>query len=322
MRLITRPPRRHHPAQDEVDAFEAVIASDPRVQPASWRHPVARAGFWAASALVKLGGVRTLQAVPVWHGRRPDRAVLAVLMGPQFAKCLPHFAQPATKAVYLFDAWPAEWDRIAAFADHFGVDHVFVSASQAAAQLQQRTRAAVHWLPEGIDPSAYRHRPTSERDIAVLQMGRRYDAYHEQIIGALARSGLSYRYEAVKGEIIFPTKADLIDGLSRSRISICVPSSITHPERSGEVETMTLRYLQSMASRCLVVGHAPAEMVRLFGYNPVVEIDAADPAGQLLNLAAAPERHADLIERNHRAVLEAHTWHHRWSRMAEVILGE
>ena len=49
-----------------------------------------------------------------------------------------------------------------------------------------------------------------------------------------------------------------IDGLARSRVSICVPSSVTHPERAGDIETMTIRYLQSMVSKCVVLGRAPA----------------------------------------------------------------
>ena len=66
---------------------------------------------------------------------------------------------------------------------------------------------------------------------------------------------------------------DLVAGLANSRVSICFPQSITNPERCGKVETVTLRYFESMASKCLIVGKCPLELRDLFGYNPVIEVD-------------------------------------------------
>ena len=321
MRLIVRPPRTWHPSQDAVDEFDAAILADLRVEPAAWEGPLLKAGFLAASAFFKAAGRRGMSAMPTVPGRLVgvDRAYFAVLMGPQFAKCMPHFLLPAEKAVYLFDVWPSNRDRVVEFVRAFSVGHVFVSASQSAAFVRERVGAEVHWMPEGIDPAPYRQRPLAERDVDVLQLGRSYDAYHERIVGGLAAAGRTYRYEEVRGRVVFPTREGFIEGLSRSKVSVCVPSSVTHPGRSGEVETMTLRYLQSMASGCLVVGHAPGEMVRLFGYNPVVEIDMADPLGQILDVLDHVERYADLIERNRRAVAEEHTWHRRWQAISAVL---
>jgi hypothetical protein len=322
MQLIVRPPRKRYPSQDAVDEFDAAIAADPRVDVAPWEGPLMRAAFLAGSALFKAGGRRGLGAVPAVPRvlARADRQYFAVLMGPQFAKCLPHFMLPATKGVYLFDVWPGVREDVVAFVEAFSVDHVFVSASQSAAWLRERVGAEVHWMPEGIDPAPYQRRPLDERDVDVLQLGRKYDAYHERIVGPLAAAGRTYLYEKTKGEVVFPSREGFLDGLARSKVSVCVPSSVTHPARSGDVETMTLRYLQSMASKCLVVGHAPDEMVRLFGYNPVVEIDMADPAGQLLDVLDHADRYADLVERNYRNVLGGHTWRHRWAAIAEVFL--
>ncbi len=325
MRLIVRPPCKPHPAQDAVDEFDAVIAADPRVRLAEWRGPFLRAGYLSGAALFRYGGRLGLNAVPIapssWLGYL-DRQYFAVLMGtPRFARCMPHFMLPARKGVYLFDAWPEFQERIVLFINKFSVDCVFISASQAAASIQERVEASVRWMPEGIEPAQYRQRPLPEKDIDVLQLGRRYDAYHERIVGDLSRSGRTYLYEREKGEMVFPAQREFAQGLARSKISICVPLSMTNPNRARGVETMTLRYLQSMVSRCLVVGHAPEEMVRLFGYNPVVEIDDADPAGQLADILANMDRYAGLIARNQRAVLENHTWRNRWHSMAEILFG-
>ena len=83
-----------------------------------------------------------------------------------------------------------------------------------------------------------------------------------------------------------------------------------------------MRYLQSMVSKCLVVGHAPAELTALFGYNPVVELDMHDPAAHILALLDDPREYATLIERNYETVVQHHTWHHRWAMIAKVLFPD
>ena len=135
----------------------------------------------------------------------------------------------------------------------------------------------------------------------------------------LEKAGKTYLYEKEKGGIVFPSREEFVAGLARSKISICFPSSMTHPDRAGDVETMTTRYLQSMISKCLVLGHAPAEMVELFGYNPVVEMDMADPAGQIVEMLRDYASYLPFIEKNFSLVSEDHTWAKRWDRMAQVL---
>ena len=181
--------------------------------------------------------------------------------------------------------WPARHRDILELVDRWGVQYAFISSSQAAERLGKLSdRCTFLWVPEGIDPERYEQRSHLERDIDVLQIGRKYDVYHSAIEPALRRAGRTYLYEKSKGALIFPTRGEFVAGLSRSRISVCVPSSVTHRERAGDIETMTVRYLQSIVSKCLVVGQAPTEMVELFGYNPVVEIDMASAGEQIVDL--------------------------------------
>ena len=126
--------------------------------------------------------------------------------------------------------------------------------------------------------------------------------------------------EQTPGQIVFPDRPAFVAGLARARISICFPSNITHPERAGDVSTLTLRYLQSLASKCLVVGSAPEEMLRLFGYNPVIQADLQDPAGQLLSILENYDDFAELIEQNYRKVVAEHTWQQRWEQIASQLL--
>ena len=170
-----------------------------------------------------------------------------------------------------------------------------------------------------MTPDKYQYNAYADKDIDVLELGRKYDVYHNNIVEALEEDTRVHLYEKTKGTRIFATVEDLIDGYARTKIAICVPSNITHPDRAGDIETMTIRYLQSMVSKCLVVGHAPKEMVKLFGYNPVVEIDMEDPVGQIRSILDNFSDYIPLIEKNYTETLANHTWSKRWQQIAEIM---
>ena len=324
MKLITHHKGPYHVSLDTVKEFERAILKDPDVvEDASVGGLIADTSYLAWYAQERIDLRLGIAPKALNLGLVKPRQFFAVLMRANLRKCLPHFTLPGQKSLYIFDAWPQVQHRIARFADVFGVNHIFCSSAQVAQRMQSQVkRTRCHWMPEGIDTHGYRSRPTAGKDIDVLALGRKYDRYHQMIVEPLKAAGLDYRYERQPGEIVFPTREGFVDGLARTKISICVPSSVTHPDRAGDIETMTVRYLQSMASRCLIVGHAPPEMVDLFGYNPVIEIDLENPGGQLLSVLGDFASYQWLVERNQMAVMESHDWCERWSRIKSMLAGQ
>jgi hypothetical protein len=315
MRLVRYPDRSGHAAAAVVEELEEVVLASGEVKVSNGWSPLPFVAGRLMWGLFRRGW---------WSGggaaRRGSREYFAVLMGHRFRNCLPFFAFGARNYIYLFDAWPSAHQEILSFVSQFGVEHLFVSASQAAerlAGLGLGTR--VHWVPEGVTPAEHPFRPYAMKDIDIVQYGRKWDSYHEKILEPLAANRRTYLYEKVKGQIIFPTRDAFLDALARTRISICFPSSVTHPERAGDICTMTHRYLESMAAKCLVVGIQPPEMDGLFDHTAVVPADPADPAGQLLDILAHFDDYIDLIESNYRAVCERHSWEVRWQQMAQII---
>ena len=320
-----------HVSSQVVAELENAALKDERVRGVRPTSPILHTAglnfYKAVRKINRLTGMKVMASIP--GGRRDNRSrdYFAVMTGPEMSslgqtatKCFPYFLLPARKSLYIFDAWPNAVEGIGSFVDICEVKYLFVSSSQAAENIRKIVEAChVYWIPEGVDPSLYSRRPFAERNIDVLQLGRKFDAYHQCIVKPLEQLGKVYRYEKTRGEVIFPTRAGFVDGLAHAKISICVPSNITHPERSGETETMTTRYLQSMVSKCLVLGSAPKEMVKLFGYNPVVDIDMNDPAGQIGSLLDNLSKYEPLIERNYEAVLSQHTWTNRWKSIAEIL---
>jgi hypothetical protein len=310
--LITHSPGKYRVSLDTVREFENAILSDPRVTRA--RVPPSRSYSLFRKIDDRLNLIPSRLLV---KAHRENHFV--VLMGDNFRPCLPYFYYRGEKSVYMFDVWPESHDSIREFVDAWGVDHFFVSSSQAAERLSRTgNRCRFHWIPEGIDAGIYKQYPYAAKNIDVLQFGRKHDLYHDLILGSLKERRKVYLYENIKGQIILPRREEFIDGLARTKISICFPSSATHPERSGDIETMTNRYLQSMVSKCLIVGHAPDEMIKLFGYNPVVEVDWNDAISQLEAILDTFDDYIPLIEKNYSKVHE-HTWSRRWEEIARLI---
>jgi len=233
-----------------------------------------------------------------------------------FPKC--YFAETI---VYAFDCWPALYGRWENFFRRHRMRLAFFSARQSAEHFQKALPAMESiWLPEAVEASTYDgHKPIENRSIDVLELGRRSDAYHDKIVAPLANSGRVHRFQSAPGEIIFPTAEALVAGFGDAKISICFPSSMTHPQRSGHVETATHRYFESFASGCIIIGHAPKELVDLFGYNPVIEADMNDAIGQLDSILSNPAAHADLIARNRQRLMEVGTWDARVTTLLELL---
>jgi hypothetical protein len=321
MKLISGNGGPYHVSLDAVSEFERAIMLDDDVQAVYCDNSVAATGAFYAWQAQERFGVRywARKRQPTWDPASAE-AGFTVLMGPNYRKCFPQFTKLPHKSVYLFDAWPCHHPAIVRFAEDFGISHIFLSCRQASVALAKLLRKQqVHWVPEGIDPNEYRFKPPGDKDIDVLAIGRKFDAHHQRIVGPLAQAGHNYLYEVVKGKLVFPTRESFIDGLARTKISVCVPSSMTHPEQTAGMETMTLRYLQSMVSKCLLLGRAPQEMVDLFGYNPVVDIDDSNPAGQIQTLLRHYDNYQGLIDKNHAAVLGAHHWPARWCQIRNLL---
>ena len=245
---------------------------------------------------------------------------LIVLMGPRFPKCFPHVFGSGLKAIYLFDAWPKYFNYILRFVNDFDINYLFVSSKQAAESLNKLIgKNNVFWVPEGVKPGDYKFLPAANRNIDVLTFGRNFDNFHQQIVEKLALKKVNYMFSS-GNEKLFPDKKSFTDGLSGAKISVCFPTTVTHPERAGGVETMTNRFLQSMASKCLVLGKAPKEMIQLFGYNPVVEVDMENPAEQIIEILENYENYSELIEKNYKTVVENQTWVNRWEQILTILL--
>lgn len=320
MKLVTNKFRPYHVSQDAVEEFEKTIMSDESVKKDfEFGEKISKLYYYLWKTGLKLG-IENVIFQLLKERKQKKENYLTILMGLDLLKCFPRISRQGKHSIFLFDAWPRSHKLIIEFANSFKIDHIFFTSSQATEMLSvQLKETKCHWIPEGLDPKYYKANPIDKKDIDLLALGRKYDLYHNQIVDFCGSRKISYLYEKIKGQLIFPTRDEFIDGLARTKISVCIPSNITHPERAGEIETMTIRYLQSMASKCLVLGAAPKEMIKLFGYNPIVEIDWENPKEQIISILENYETYLPLIEKNYTNVLLHHSWENRWQQIKKII---
>jgi hypothetical protein len=325
MKLILDHSRRHyHVSRDNTSDFELEILSDPRLRPLS---PAAahlsRGAYYFLRLLEKTGGSPGLILRGDLSMRSPVRIkddLFCIMLGLELRKAMPLAFSSGKKYVYLLDAWPSIDEQFIELIHGWRIDGAFIQSSQSVERLRKKeSNCQFTWLPEGAEPDTFHFLPYENKGIDILEFGRKYDRYHDCIVESLERAGKVHWFERIKGEIIFPTKDDFLDGLARARISICFPSSLTHPEWSGGMEPLTGRYLQSMLSKCLIVGQSPQDLTDLFGYTPVVEIDWRDPDGQLLDILNHFEEYIPLIEKNYQEARSKHTWKQRWQQIAGMF---
>ena len=246
----------------------------------------------------------------------------SALISGDFGALIPYAFFSKQNFLYMHDVWPRFHYWIFPLLDFFNVKYVFFSSKQVwmdHIRKRPNSRCKSMWLPEGINTDEYAFKPLDQKRIDVLEFGRRYEKYHLLIRDGLAAHQKQHIYRRNNAELLFKYKTELTKALSEAKIVICIPSDVTHPERAEYISSMTLRYLQAMASKCLIVGITPFDMVELFDYQAVVEIDIDNPVTQLLEILENYQTYLPLIERNYLEVKKNHQWRNRWEIIKQKI---
>ena len=222
---------------------------------------------------------------------------------------------------YSFDCWSSIYDEWERFFARTRPCLSFISAKASVAEMRERCPSIeFQWLPEAIDPNIFQPTcPLADRQIHVLALGRRLETYHEAIKGALEQAGRRHIYPSGRGEIKF-SYSECIDLFANTKVSLCFPASLTHPEKAGRVETITFRYWEAIASKCLIVGRCPRELRELMDYNPVVEADLNHPEQQLIEeILPQIDRYQVLVDRNYDRLCEVWTVEHQAKTIANAL---
>lgn len=267
------------------------------------------------SRLLRLGGFGRTIARGI-GGPLPS-AFLIALSPYALLEAAPLFLRArGLRVALLHDVWPATWDHLVRYARALRLTHLFVTARQSADAVRAlRPPCRVAWCPEGLPAGEIPYRPRAERDLDVIQFGRRHPGVHEELAALAARRGWSYVFEPSRGQLVAPRREQLLELISRAKVSIAYPRASTDPEMARGVSTMTLRYLESLAAGARVVGESPSDFPAVIGpRDPVLPYESLGEEG----LARLLEEDDEQERRFWREEVLAR---HRFSnRLREVVL--
>lgn len=300
-----------------------------------WHHPAYAAISGVEDALIRKGIPRAVNAGR-WH-RLLSRAIIrfdltrfylllrrliyfVVVVNIPARRLYPQGWWSRT-VLFCFDCWEPKWDQFERLLKRNAVEVAFFTARQSAQEMAARVPGKpIIWMPEAIDPTPFQpEQVLVERAIDVLEYGRPWPSLHPRIARHCRLRGYSHLHR-VGEPLLFPTQEDLYAGLGNAKLVVCAPQSVTHPHLVGKVETMTLRYLESIASGALIFGRCPDEMKDLFGYDPVIEVDEDRVELQLDSILRDVERYEDLRQKNLTRLQEIGTWDVRAEQIVRVLM--
>ena len=216
---------------------------------------------------------------------------------------------------FFWDVWPDVFDQTIEWLKRHDVKTAFFTSSQVAEKVREMfPKMNVMWCPEGIDVDNYKQgKELKDRNIDYLLYGRPINNIVEY---DTTRINCLYGWKSNK--IVFSNQ-ELIENLSNSKVVAAYPKSVTHPKRAGNVETLTQRFWECMLSRCVMIGYAPKELIKLLGYNPVIEIDMNNPNMQLREVIDNIEDYQQLVDKNHKMAFYYGDWKYGMKKVMEFL---
>lgn len=217
----------------------------------------------------------------------------------------------------IWDCWPLYYNRVFKFIERNKIRTIVVTAEQTAGVLKTRyPNISIMAITEGIKESLYHEGDLLvNRRVDLLEYGR-----PNTNIPTIDMSSLGYIHlKSSKGGKLFPTEKSFLDTLSDTKVTIVFPRSNTDPVTAGNIETLTQRYWENMLSRVVMIGRAPAELVNLIGYNPVIDIDEKDPSSQIEKVLRNINEYQVLVDKNRYYAIKYSPWRNRIKNIEDFL---
>ena len=217
---------------------------------------------------------------------------------------------------FFWDVWPENFEKTFAWLKKHEVKTAIFTSSQVAEMVRVRfPDMNVLAVTEGIDVENYSvGKRLKNREIDFLEYGRNIDK-----VVKYSFDGLNVVRGQKDGKNLLTTE-QLLSGLQNTKVVAAYTKKWTNPEQAGDIDTLTQRYWECMLSGCIMIGHAPKELVDLIGYNPVIEADREKPDEQLMNILANITDYQDLADRNRTSAIKYGDWKYSMQRVMNFLL--
>lgn len=219
----------------------------------------------------------------------------------------------------FWDSWPGEcFERSVALIRKCKVKTAIFTSSITANRMRECfPDVNILTITEGLDITLYaKGKELKDRTFDVLEFGRKSNYIYDNF-----PNGIKYLYSK-NGERLFDTNDAFYNALQNVKITIVLPRSITHPHIAKDVETLTQRYWEAMASRVIMIGHAPQELIDLVGYNPVVEVTPENANDTIIQILSDLGKYQDIVNRNREIAIKYGSWDYRIEEIKHFLVDK
>lgn len=226
----------------------------------------------------------------------------------------------------IWDCWPQNVPVVAAFLSKYSVKTAVFTSSQTADTFRQLfPKINILTITEGVELDLYhKGNDLKDRTIDVLEVGRNWvDFFKTPLMDGVnhVKTGNFQRF--------FNTDEDFRRGLADTKVTINVPRCDVDKRMAGDIETLTQRYWECMLSRVVMVGRAPAELIDLIGYDPMVSVpELQTHSSRVLDFDFSPlvnevlaniEEYQPLVDKNHKTAMRMASWDIRVTQIADFL---
>lgn len=215
----------------------------------------------------------------------------------------------------FWDSWPHYHESIKYFLKKKKIKTAFFTSSQVAEMMKASFPSMnIKYIPEGIDPSFYpKGEELGKRSIDILEYGRMKNLHHLHF-----PHHINHLYSK-DGKRLFTTNQAFFNALAQSKVTLCFPRSVTHPEVACGIETLTQRYWENMLCRIVMIGKSPSELTDLLGYDPVIPLDKDAPEEQIIKILSNIDQYQPLVDKNRKKAIEKGQWSSRIVSMMDFL---
>lgn len=230
---------------------------------------------------------------------------------------------------FLWDVWLDNREVLFSDIKKLNVKVAFVTSKQNKVLIEKETDVKCYYIPEGIDITDYsKGDDLIKRDGELYELGRQHPLYHKTVVSLIEEKfitryyGNEYDKNGCLINLEFASAQELLQNINKIKIVVCFPQCDTHPQRAGNIETLTQRYWECMLSGNLIVGRAPKELIELVGYNPVIDVDWNAPREQLKNILTNIKDYQTLVDKNFKVALKYASWDNRINDIKKILLKD
>lgn len=269
--------------------------------------------------------IRKLSSILIFLPHKDKNIIIPSSGGSLRYDCIPYYRYNIIP--FLWDVWPDNLELLFNDIKRLKIKMAFVTSKQNRELIEKTTGIRCYYIPEGIDVTDYnRGEDLINRNIDLYELGRQHPEYHNVILSLKDKHFFKGyyaneydKYGNLQG-LAFATAGQLLQNINKIKIVVCFPQCDTHPQRAGNIETLTQRYWECMLSGNLIIGRAPKELIELVGYNPVVDIDWNAPEEQLKDVLRNISDYQDLVDENYKVALKFASWDDRIDHIINILV--